>query len=68
MPEHYTKNTRACRVWCNRCCRITRHRVDGGRRGPCLEHVAQLYTQAQLARIEQEAKRKMQPSLFGDRS
>jgi hypothetical protein len=35
---HYTKNTESCRVWCNKCSRITEHRVDNGRRGPCLEH------------------------------
>lgn len=37
MPEHYTKNTLECTAWCSTCQRMTQHRVDGGRRGPCLE-------------------------------
>jgi ribosomal protein L44E len=38
MPEHYPKNTVSVTVWCKVCRRVTEHRVDGGRRGPCLEH------------------------------
>lgn len=37
MAEHYTKNTVTASVWCNRCGRMTTHRVDEGRRGPCME-------------------------------
>ena len=37
MPEHYTKNTLECTAWCRRCQRMTQHRVDGGRRGPCID-------------------------------
>jgi hypothetical protein len=37
MPEHYTKNTLECTAYCGKCQRMTQHRVDGGRRGPCLE-------------------------------
>lgn len=36
--EHYTRNTETATAWCNKCIRVTQHRVDGGRRGPCLEH------------------------------
>jgi hypothetical protein len=36
MPEHYTKNTLECTAWCPKCQDSTQHRVDGGRRGPCL--------------------------------
>lgn len=38
MSEHYTRNTLECTAWCNRCNRFTQHRVDHGRKGPCLEH------------------------------
>lgn len=38
MPEHYTRNTETATAWCNKCQRMTTHRVDGVRRGPCLEH------------------------------
>jgi hypothetical protein len=37
MPEHYTKNTLECTAWCAKCQRNTQHRVDGGRRGPCID-------------------------------
>jgi hypothetical protein len=42
MPEHYTKNTLQVTVWCNRCGKVTPHRVDDGRRGPCLTCVENL--------------------------
>jgi len=38
MTEHYTQATYECSAWCNRCGRVTRHSVSGGRRGACLEH------------------------------
>ncbi len=40
MAEHYTKDTLEALCWCNVCQRPTFHRVDDGRRGPCLEHEA----------------------------
>ena len=40
MPEHYTKNTVQVSVWCKACSKFTPHRVDGGRRGPCLTCMA----------------------------
>lgn len=36
MPEHFTKNTVSATWWCPKCGKATEHRVDGGRRGPCL--------------------------------
>ena len=36
MPEHFTKNTVEASFWCNKCGKPTPHRVDSGRRGPCL--------------------------------
>lgn len=38
MTEHYTRNTESVIAWCAKCQRMTQHRVDDGRRGPCLEH------------------------------
>jgi hypothetical protein len=37
MGEHYTKNTLETTAYCRKCQRDTQHRVDSGRRGPCLE-------------------------------
>lgn len=36
MKEHYTKSTVAAQAFCKRCNRQTMHRVDSGRKGPCL--------------------------------
>jgi hypothetical protein len=51
MPEHYTKSTVQVSVWCNPCGKHTPHRVDDGRRGPCLTCLALL-----------EAERKKPPT------
>lgn len=37
MSEHYTRNTEWATFWCTRCRRNTQHRIDEGRRGPCLD-------------------------------
>ena len=35
-PEHYPKATVWGIIWCNKCRKVTEHRVDGGRCGPCM--------------------------------
>jgi hypothetical protein len=37
MTEHFTKNTVSATFWCGKCGKRTQHRVDAGRKGPCLE-------------------------------
>jgi hypothetical protein len=37
MAEHYTKNTVAVMHFCNRCGRLTMHKVSGKRLGLCME-------------------------------
>jgi len=37
MPEHHTKNTLEVTAWCPRCQRMTQHRCDEGRQGPCID-------------------------------
>jgi hypothetical protein len=71
MPEHYTKNTLEATVWCNRCGKDTQHRIDGGRRGPCLECMRKRELQNEYERIkrgleqEQKAERESKtPKLF----
>ena len=66
MPEHYTKNTLECTAWCAKCQKLTQHRVDGGRRGPCIDpdHSVQELSQKQKKRIVQEEKKKQNPELF----
>jgi len=40
MPEHYTKSTVEASVWCPKCAKMTPHRIDSGRRGPCIPCLA----------------------------
>jgi len=37
MKEHYSKSTVAVQAWCKKCNRSTMHRVDSGRKGPCID-------------------------------
>lgn len=42
MTQHFTKNTVSAAFHCGKCGKATQHRVDGGRKGPCLECIARL--------------------------
>jgi len=71
MPEHYTRNTLECTVWCRPCGKLTQHRVDDGRRGPCLECIRKLEIKNEFERIkrgiEEEQRQeqdRMNPKLF----
>lgn len=48
MPEHFTKNTVMAVVWCKRCWKNTPHRIDDGRRGPCLTCLARREAESEL--------------------
>jgi hypothetical protein len=52
MPEHYTKNTVSCTVWCNRCNKATEHRVDNGRRGPCMQCLKRLEAESASRKVK----------------
>ena len=47
MGEHYLRGTESTLAWCGPCSRMTKHRVDGVRLGPCLEHEAPLESKKQ---------------------
>ena len=69
MGEHYTRNTESVTLYCKICKQFTQHRVDGGRRGPCLNPHAPSKAQiiAAVQRKRKEAKRelaKISPRLF----
>jgi len=71
MPEHYTKNTLEATVWCNRCNAMTQHRVDSGRRGPCLPCMEKQKADNEVKRIRKglaeearEEREKREPRLF----
>ena len=56
MPEHYSKAVVQVSVWCKVCHKDTMHRVDSGRRGPCLECLAKNEAEC-LAKREAAARR-----------
>lgn len=62
MPEHFTRNTISAAFWCNKCQKVTQHRIDDRRKGPCLECIGKLEEKhaAQLSKPQAE-----QSSLFG---
>lgn len=71
MGEHYTKATLECTAYCLRCAKDTQHRVDGVRRGPCLECIRKLEIKNEFERIkrgieeeERAEKDRMNPKLF----
>jgi len=66
MPEHYTKNTLECTAWCAKCQRFTQHRVDEGRRGPCIDvqHPVRQLTKTQQEKQQRREKDKREPRLF----
>ena len=73
MPEHFTRNTLECTAWCNPCGGMTQHRVDDGRRGPCLACMAKAekriaadggWSKAQLAKKKKDEQERQNPKLF----
>jgi hypothetical protein len=42
MTHHFTKNTVQAPFHCGKCGKETAHRIDGGRKGPCLECMTRL--------------------------
>ena len=45
MTEHFTRNTVSATFHCGKCGKPTAHRIDKGRKGPCLECIARLDAQ-----------------------
>jgi ribosomal protein L44E len=66
VTEHYTRNTESILKWCNKCARLTVHKVSGGRVGRCSEHQAEDTQAQQKARekARQRAAKDAEPRLF----
>lgn len=45
MTQHFTRNTVSAPFHCGKCGKVTQHRIDSGRKGPCLECIARLESQ-----------------------
>lgn len=68
MSEHFTRNTLETTAFCPKCKRPTQHRVDGGRKGPCIDpkHPVQGMTKAQEKRRREAEDKRKNPGLFDD--
>lgn len=69
MGEHFTKNTLETTAYCGKCKKPTQHRVDSGRRGPCLECLKKPIDGDGLSKSQRERRRKTEqqrqnPGLF----
>ena len=42
MTQHFTKSTVSAAFHCGKCGKPTQHRIDNGRKGPCLDCIARL--------------------------
>lgn len=40
--QHYTRNTVQAEAWCSKCHKMTAHRVDAPKLGPCLDCLERL--------------------------
>lgn len=61
MTQHFTKNTVSAEFYCSKCGKFTQHRIDNGRKGPCLNCIERLNQERQADRKAVET----QEELFG---
>lgn len=45
MTQHFTRSTVSSAFYCPKCGKSTQHRIDDGRKGPCLGCIARLEAQ-----------------------
>lgn len=45
MTQHFTRNTVSASFYCGKCGLFTQHRIDGGRKGPCLRCIKRMEEQ-----------------------
>lgn len=58
MSKHHTRNTVSFAAYCKKCGKMTQHRVDDKRKGPCLECLKH------LDEMERKGKPAEQTGLF----
>jgi len=56
MTQHFTRLTVSAAFHCGKCGRATQHRIDNGRKGPCLECIVRLEKQHAEKPKAEEAK------------
>lgn len=55
MTQHFTRSTVSAALYCGACKKQTQHRIDGVRKGPCLECISR--RDAEHAELEIERRR-----------
>ena len=56
MSQHYTLNTISASHWCSKCGKFTAHRIDKGRKGPCLDCIARYDNAPKVVKLYEEEK------------
>jgi len=59
MTEHFPKLTVEAPFWCGKCQKKTPHRIDSGRKGPCLDCVERLTVEHAQAEIDRRRAAKV---------
>jgi hypothetical protein len=60
MTQHFTRNTVSAALYCAKCKKETQHRIDGVRKGPCLECIARLESQHnQVGKVAEEKQKSL---------
>jgi hypothetical protein len=50
MTEHFTRSTVSAAFYCGKCGKVTQHRIDDCRKGPCLECIARYDAQPKVVK------------------
>lgn len=58
MTQHFTRATVSAGFYCGKCGKVTQHRIDDRRKGPCLECIARLDAQHTKTPQPETAKQK----------
>jgi len=62
MTQHFTRLTVSSAFYCSKCGKVTQHRIDDKRKGPCLGCIARLDQQHDAPKPEVNK----QSNLFGE--
>lgn len=63
MTQHFTRSTVSSAFYCSKCGKVTQHRIDGVRKGPCLDCIARL-EEEHAAHVEGKPDVEKQQELF----
>lgn len=63
MTQHFTRNTVSAAHWCGKCQKQTQHRIDKGRKGPCIA-CAERAEQEYFERLAEKRLAPKQKELF----